>query len=379
MGLALEEHWPAPLEGLVVTRPGHALPLRQLTVLEAGHPLPDDRSQEAGARLMGAAAGRAPEDLVITLFSGGASSLLSLPAPGVTLQEKQQITRQLMEEGAPISEINCVRRHLSALKGGRLARACRPARVETFLISDVPGDDPADIGSGPTVGDPSTSAQALAILEKYKNLPIPAAVRRHLASPASETLEPDDPALDGTRATLVATAHDALAAAGRMAERAGLECVILGAALEGDSAALGQAHATLARAVAAGDRPVRPPCLLLSGGETTVTWRAGGSGGPRGEYLLSLALALGGHPGVHALACDTDGIDGTGVAAGAVIHPDTLIRARSCGLDPAAALEAHDSHSLFGRLDALVLTGPTLTNVGDFRALLILPAATRGV
>ena len=374
MAQTVERAWPARgLEGLVVTRYGHAVPCRSIRVVEAAHPVPDRAGAGAAASILDMANAAGPDDLVLFLLSGGASALLSLPAPGLTLAGKQAVTRALLAAGADIHEINTVRKHLSAIKGGRLAAGAAPAHLATLAISDVAGDDPATIGSGPTVADPTTLADARRVLENYRIEPGPE-VAAALADPANETVKPGDPQLAGAHYRLIATPAQSLAAAARLAEAEGLAVELLGDGLTGEARALGRAHAALARERAAnrqGDRPL----LLLSGGETTVTLAGGGpetrKGGPNTEYLLGLAEALDGMPGVWALAADTDGADGSEDNAGAIVGPDTLERARRRGLRPAAFLADNDAWSFFDVLDGLVVTGPTHTNVNDFRAILI--------
>ncbi|MCE6970531.1 glycerate kinase type-2 family protein [Cereibacter sphaeroides] len=370
MARAVEEHWTGPLEGLVVTRYGHGMPCDRIEIVEAAHPVPDEAGRTAAARMLAMAEAAGPDDLVICLISGGGSALLALPADGLSLGDKQAINAALLRSGADIGQMNTVRRHISAIKGGRLAVAAHPARVVSLLISDVPGDDPAAIASGPTVADPTTSAEAAAILSRY-GVEVPDSVRRHLASPASETPKPGDPRLAQATATLVATPQMSLLAAAEVARAAGYAPLILGDALEGEAAEMGKVLAGMARAAAGTGHPVAAPCVLISGGETTVTLRGSGRGGRNVEFLLSLGLALNGHPQVWALACDTDGIDGTEPAAGALLVPDSLARARALGWDPRKVLERNDAHSLFAALGDQVVTGPTLTNVNDFRAILI--------
>ena len=363
MAQAVEEHWDGSLEGVVVTRYGHRVPTERIEVVEAAHPVPDAGGREAAARILSLAEGLGADDLALCLISGGGSALLTLPAPGLELADKQAVTGALLRSGAAIGEINCVRKHLSAIKGGRLGAACHPARVVSLLISDVPGDDPAVIGSGPTVPDPTTFADALAVLQKY-GIAEPAAVIQHLERGADETPKQGDPRLAEAETRIVATPAMALAAAAEAAREAGYEPVILGDALEGEARALARKHAGLARDAA-------PGTVLLSGGEATVTVTGEGRGGPNAEYALALALALDGAPGVYATACDTDGIDGTEDNAGALVTPDTLARARAAGEDAAARLAANDAYGFFARLGDLVMTGPTLTNVNDFRAILV--------
>ncbi len=382
MARALEEAWPdVALSGVVVTREGHAVPTRRIEVLEARHPVPDARSETGARRLLEAVRGLAADDLVIALVSGGGSALAALPAPGLTLADKQAVNKALLESGAAIGEMNTVRKHLSAIKGGRLAAAARPARVVTLAISDVPGDEPGVIASGPTVGDPTTYADAREIVARF-GIRLPAAAAARLAAGADETPKPGSFAED---VRMIATPAMALDAAAGMARAAGVTALILGDALEGEAREAGTLMAGIAKSVRAHGVPATVPALLLSGGETTVTIsnerRSGderwggdekpGRGGRNTEFLLALAIALGGERGVWALAGDTDGIDGTEDAAGAIVTPDTLVRARSHGLDPRAVLKRHDSYSLFSALGDLVVTGPTLTNVNDIRAILI--------
>ena len=370
MAQALEQHWDGPLEGLVVTRYGYEVPCQRIEIVQAAHPVPDAAGLRAAVRIGRLVNGLTPDDLVIALISGGGSALLVAPGPGLTLADKQAINTALLSSGATISEMNCVRRHLSALKGGRLAAACYPARVLTLLISDVPGDRPEDIASGPTVADPSTCAQARAILERYR-IAVPAAVERLLDSGEGETLKPGDLRLTNTETHIVAAPQMALEAAARVAREAGLTPYILGDSLEGEARDVGKTLAGIARQVAMRGQPFEPPCVLLSGGETTVTVRGPGRGGRNVECLLSMAIALDGLPGVHALAGDTDGVDGAEETAGAVITPDTLARAWARGMPPRARLDANDGHGFFQTLGDSVVTGPTLTNVNDFRAIVI--------
>ena len=368
MARAVEAHWRGQLEGLVVTRYGHRAPTARIEVVEAAHPVPDDAGLEAARRILALGRGLGPDDLLLVLISGGASSLLTMPAPGLSLADKQAVNRALLASGAPIDEMNVVRKHLSAIKGGRLAAAAHPARVVTLAISDVPGDDPATIGSGPTVADPSSFADAAAILAKYGISP-PPAVAAHLAAAADESPKPGDPRLARAKTVLVATPKLALLAAASQARAAGYEILLLGDDLEGDARELGVEHGRLARSEAARRRRI----AILSGGETTVTVTGRGRGGRCAEYLLGLALELDGLAGVHAIAGDTDGIDGSEDNAGAVLAPDTLARVRAAGLDPAGLLSRNDSWTAFNAADALVVTGPTLTNVNDFRCILIDP------
>jgi hydroxypyruvate reductase len=371
MAEAVEQVWPGELSGLVVTRYGHAVPCRHIDIVEAAHPVPDAAGTEAAARILDLVSGLTADDLVLCLISGGGSALLVLPAPGLSLSDKRDVTAALLKSGATIGEINTVRKHLSAIKGGRLGAAAAPAQLVTLAISDVPGDDPATIASGPTVPDPTTFADARAVLEKYRIVP-PEAVVRRLAAAADETPKPGDPRLARARYALVARPLGSLQAAAEVARAAGVTPLILGDAIEGEAREVGRAMAGIAHAAALHGLPVKPPAVLLSGGETTVTVRGHGRGGRNAEFLLGLGLALEAHPRIHALACDTDGIDGTETNAGALWAPDSVARARALGLDPAKMLEDNDAYSLFAALDDLVVTGPTLTNVNDFRAILIL-------
>jgi hydroxypyruvate reductase len=369
MAQMVDEHWPseAPLSGLVVTRYGHGVgPLKRIEVVEASHPVPDAAGEAAAARMLEMVRGLTPEDLVLCLMSGGASSLLSLPAPGIDLAAKQAINRALLRSGAAIGDMNAVRKHLSAIKGGRLAEAAFPAQVVTLMISDVPGDDPSVIGSGPTVPDTSTLAQARAVLARY-NIEMPPSVAARLNDPAAETPKPDHPAFAQMQATLVATPMAALEAAAAIAQAAGVVPILLGDDIEGEAVAVAVDMARQAM-TQGGEKP----CVLISGGETTVTVRGKGRGGRNAEFLLGLAVALDGAPNMFAIACDTDGIDGTEDNAGAVLTPDTLLRARALGLDAKARLEDNDGYGYFAALDDLLVTGPTRTNVNDFRAILIL-------
>lgn len=371
MAAALEDAWPdVDLSGVVVTRYGHAVPTRRVRVIEASHPVPDANSEFGARSVLEAVQGLRTDDLVVALISGGGSALMALPVDGLTLADKQAVNRALLASGATISEMNAVRKHLSRIKGGRLAAAAAPARVVTLAISDVPGDDPAVIASGPTVPDPTTFADARAIIARY-GVVLPPAVAARLQQKADETPKPGS--LPRAEFRLIATPAMALRAAAEEAVRLGLTPLILGDALEGESREMGTVMAGIARSVAMHDQPVRRPAVLLSGGETTVSIGAGGTGrgGRNTEFLLGLALALGGSAGIWAVAGDTDGIDGTEDAAGAFVAPDTLARARSAGLDPHGVLAAHDSYSLFNAIGDLIRTGPTLTNVNDMRAILI--------
>ncbi|HXC22519.1 MAG TPA: glycerate kinase [Steroidobacteraceae bacterium] len=370
MARAVEDNWPGPLSGVVVTRYGYAVPCNQIEVLEAAHPVPDAAGLLGAQRVLEAVRGLGADDLVLALISGGGSALLPLPVAGLTLEQKQNVNRALLKSGATISELNCVRRHLSAIKGGRLAAACYPARVLTLMISDVPGDRPIDIASGPTVGDPTTSADALSIVQRY-GIDLPPPVLDILASGRGESVKPDDPRLAHTAARIIATPQLALEAAAAVAREAGIPAYILGDAIEGEARDVGKVLAGVALQVAERDQPVAAPCVVLSGGETTVTVRGSGRGGRNVEFLLSLAIALDGHTRIYALAGDTDGVDGQEEIAGACLGPDSLARARALGLKPENSLQDNDAHSFFSALGDSVITGPTLTNVNDFRAILV--------
>jgi len=373
MARAVEDRWPHPVEGLVVTRYGYGEPCKRIEIVEAAHPVPDEKGRAAAGRILQKVQGLSPDDLVLCLISGGASALLALPAPGLTLAHKQEVNRALLRSGANIVEMNTVRKHLSAIKGGRLAVAAQPARVLSWLISDVPNDDPGVIGSGPTVPDPTTFADALAVLAKYRIEP-PAAVRAHLEAGAAgkieETPKPGDPRLARVETVMVATPKRSLEAAASLAQSRGLDVVMLGDNLEGEASELGTEHARLALDLA-GKRG--KPTVVLSGGETTVTVRGKGRGGRNVEYLLAEAIAAAGAPGIWGLSADTDGVDGAEDIAGGLFTPDTLARARAKGRDPQAMLDDNDGHGFFGMLGDSLVTGPTRTNVNDFRATLIAP------
>jgi len=370
MAKALEDHWPGPLEGLVVTRYDHKLPTSRIEVVEAAHPVPDEAGERAAARILGSVKGLTADDLVICLISGGGSSLMSAPAAGLTLADKQAMNKALLKSGATITEMNCVRKHLSAIKGGRLAAACAPAQVITLMISDVPGDDPSVIASGPTVADPTTCADALAILDKY-GITEPAAAYAHIKKAHDETPKPGDPRLARASVRMIATPQASLEAAAAVARAAGITPLILGDSIEGEARDVALVHAGIAKQVANHNQPAAAPCVLLSGGETTVTVRGKGRGGRNAEFLLAMAVALEGHPRIHAIACDTDGVDGTEDNAGAQLAPDTLARAEKKSLSAKAFLANNDGYSFFSELGDLIETGPTLTNVNDFRAILI--------
>jgi len=370
MARVVEAHWQGPLSGLVVTRYGYGVPCERIEIVEAAHPVPDAAGERAAQRLFQVVKGLTPDDLVLCLISGGGSSLLPLALPGLSLAEKQALNRALLASGASIGEMNCVRRHLSAIKGGRLAAACHPARVFNLLLSDVPGDDQIDIASGPTVPDPTTCGDALSIVRRY-GIDLPPRALSLLESGEGESLKPGDPRLPAIETRFVATPQMALEAAAAVARDAGFAPHILGDALEGEARDVGKTLAGIALQVARRGQPFQAPCVLLSGGETTVTVRGQGRGGRNVEFLMSLALALDGEPGVHALAGDTDGVDGQEEIAGALLAPDTLTRAWAQGMRPRERLDDNDGHGFFEALGDSVITGPTLTNVNDFRAIAI--------
>lgn len=370
MARVLEQHWPGELSGLVVTRYGYKVPCQRIEIAEAAHPVPDQAGLQAAQRIMGLVSELSADDLVICLISGGGSSLLVMPGEGLELADKQELNRALLRSGATIGEMNCVRRHLSGVKGGRLAAACHPARVVTLLISDVPGDDPMNIASGPTAADPSTCADALAILRRYRIEPS-AKVLALLDSGRGETVKPGDARLANCETRMIATPQMALEAAAALARAEGVPAHILGDSIEGEARDVGVVMAGIARQVSVRGQPFAPPCILLSGGETTVTLRGDGRGGRNVEFLLSLVVALDAQQGVFAIACDTDGVDGQEEIAGACIAPDTLARAWAKGINPRDSLANNDGHGFFQALGDSVVSGPTLTNVNDFRAIYI--------
>ncbi|HZW71951.1 MAG TPA: glycerate kinase [Caldimonas sp.] len=373
MARAVEDAWRGPLSGLVVTRYGYAVPCQRIEIVEAAHPVPDEAGVAAAERILETVRGLGADDLVLCLISGGGSSLLTLPPPGATLADKQELNRALLASGASIGEMNCVRRHVSAIKGGRLAAACHPARVLTLLISDVPGDRPGDIASGPTVADPTTCADALDIVRRY-GIAIPASLKKLLDSGDGESVKPGDPRLARAETRIIAAPQLALEAAAAVARADGIAVHILGDAIEGEAKDVGKVLAAIAHQVAERRQPFAPPCVLLSGGETTVTVRGNGRGGRNVEFLLALAIALDGRPGIHALAADTDGVDGQEEIAGALLAPDSLARAWALGMRPKDRLADNDGHGFFQALGDSLVTGPTLTNVNDFRAILIEPS-----
>ena len=370
MAAAVEDDWPGELSGLVITRYDHAVPCRSIEIVEAAHPVPDAAGEAAARRMLEMVKPLGPDDLVIALISGGGSSLAALPATGISLDDKQTINRALLRSGANIGEMNCVRKHLSAIKGGRLAKAVSPARLVTLTISDVPGDDPDVIASGPTVPDPTTLQDAKAIIAKY-GIELPAHLRDHLEDPKAETPKPGDPAFENSELHLIATPQSSLEAAAKVASRAGMPPHILGDALEGEATDVAKVMAGMVKQVIKRGQPFTKPCVLLSGGETTVTVRGDGRGGRNVEFLLALAIELDGQADVYAISGDTDGVDGAEETAGAFVLPDTLARASALGIDAKAFLARNDGHGFFAALGDQLITGPTLTNVNDFRAILI--------
>lgn len=371
MAKAVEDNWEGELSGVVVTRYGYAVPCQHIDIMEAAHPVPDEAGLSAAKRMLSLVSHLSAEDTVLCLISGGGSSLLTLPFDGISLDEKKAINRELLRSGATIGEMNCVRRHLSAIKGGRLAAACYPARLVTLMISDVPGDDPRDIASGPTVGDPSTCEDALDIIRRY-GISLPEHIVHILKTGLSESLKPGDMRLNNSEVHLISTPQLALESAAAMAVKQGISAHILGDSIEGEARDVGKVMAGIARQVALHDQPFRKPCVILSGGETTVTVRGNGRGGRNVEYLLALAIQLNGLPGIYALAGDTDGVDGQEEIAGAWLSPQTLKRAAEAGLNARDALNNNDGHGFFAALDDSIITGPTLTNVNDFRCVLII-------
>lgn len=374
MAKAVEDNWSGDLSGLVVTRDGYAVSCRRIEIVEASHPVPDARGRDCARRILELAGNLTADDLMLCLISGGGSALLTLPSPGLTLEDKQAVNRALLKSGATISEINCVRKHLSQIKGGRLAAAALPARVIALLISDVPGDDPAVIASGPTVADPTTIADAARVLAKYGIVP-PPAVTAHFGHARDESPKPGDPRLANSSTIIVARPQASLEAAAAVAKAAGVRPIILGDAIEGEARDVAREHAALARRIASGSDTVRAPAVLISGGETTVTVKGNGRGGRNAEYLLGLAVALAESSAdvrrISAIACDTDGIDGTEDNAGAAFGPDDLARAAALRLDGMKFLADNDAYGFFKALGTLAVTGPTFTNVNDFRAILV--------
>ena len=370
MARAVEQSWSGPLSGLVVTRYGYEVDCEHIEIVQASHPVPDAAGEVAARRLLDLVTPLTEKDTVLCLISGGGSALLPLAQPGLSLADKQEVNRQLLACGATITEMNCVRRHLSAIKGGRLAAACHPARMLTLMISDVPGDNPIDIASGPTVADPTTCQDALDLIARYQ-IDLDEHVMQVLKSGQGESVKPGDRRLQRAESTIIAAPQMALDAAAELAQQAGYTPFVLSDAIEGEARDVGSVLAAIARQVAERDAPFARPCALLSGGETTVTLRGNGRGGRNVEFLLSFALGCAGHPEICALACDTDGVDGAEEVAGAIATPDTLDRARNAGIQPAASLANNDGHGFFGAIGDAVVCGPTRTNVNDFRVILI--------
>lgn len=370
MAAAVEQAWDAPLEGLVITPYDHGVFCERVEIVEAAHPVPDHAGQAAAGRIVKLVESAGPEDLVLCLISGGGSALLAAPGGSLTLEDKQAVNRSLLRCGATIREMNCLRKHLSAVKGGRLAAIAAPARIVSLVISDVPGDDPSVVASGPTLPDPTTRQDTLDILDRYQ-VDVPASLLDWLSNPESETPKPGDPIFERCETTTIATPQMSLDAACGLARCHGVASHVLGDGIEGEARDVALVHAGIARQVALRGQPFEPPCVLLSGGETSVTVRGQGRGGRNVEFLLALALTLEGRPDIWALACDTDGIDGAATVAGATLAPDTLARARGLGLDPRSLLDENDAHRFFETLGDQVITGPTRTNVNDFRALYI--------
>lgn len=370
MAQAFEQAWEGPIEGIVVTRYLHSEPCESIEVIEASHPVPDGAGEVAATRILQLVSDLNESDQVFFLLSGGGSSLLSLPAPGISLEQKKTINKALLRCGAAIDEINCVRKHLSAIKGGKLAMACKPAKLYTYAISDVPGDTPSVIASGPSVADPSTSADALAVLNKYK-IDTPQNIIDWLNSPESETAKDSDLPAASTHFELIATPKDALDAAEKFAQQQGVNTLVLGDTIEGEAKEVAKVMASIGRYISETGKPVAKPCVILSGGETTVTVKGSGRGGRNAEFLLALACELSSSKDIFALAADTDGIDGTEDNAGAIFHPDTSAKAQSLGLNMQAMLDNNDGYHFFEALDNLIITGPTRTNVNDFRAIYI--------
>lgn len=370
MARVVDATWPQDMSGLVVTRYGQGMDCGRIEVVEAAHPVPDLAGQQAARRMLDLCRDLNADDLVLALISGGGSALLSLPGGDIELAEKQELNRQLLECGASITEINTLRKHISAIKGGRLAAACHPAKVVSLLISDVPGDDPQVIASGPTLPDPSTAAQARAIIDRYQ-LTVADSIRQFLLSEQAETPGPADPRFEGDELQLVAAPQISLQAAAAQARSEAVPALILSDCIEGEAREIGKAFAAIARQAKFHNQPIAPPCVILSGGETTVSIKGNGKGGPNTEFNLAMALALAGESGITALACDTDGIDGSEDNAGCIIDETSLARARERGLDPAGYLENNDAWTLFDAIGDLVVTGPTHTNVNDLRAIYV--------
>ena len=372
MAKVVEEYLPFDIEGLVVTRYGHSVPCKRIEITEAGHPIPDNNGMRAASKMLKIASELGKTDLVICLFSGGGSSLLSLPVSGLCLEDKQEITNKLLKSGASIHEINCVRKHLSAIKGGRLALACAPAKLLTLAISDVTGDDLEVIASGPTVADSSTFRDAFNVLKRYE-ITHPSSVLKHLKKADDETPKPGDLRLKNVENFLIATPRQSLEAAAKVAQEAGMNPIILSDCIEGESREIAKEHANLAKEIQKKVQLISKPVVLISGGETSVSVNGSGKGGPNTEYLLSLLLELKGQAGIWAISCDTDGIDGTEDNAGAFISPESFLKSKDLCIEPSIYLSRNDSYNFFSKLDSLIFTGPTFTNVNDFRAILVMP------
>jgi hydroxypyruvate reductase len=370
MAAAFEKVWDGPIEGLVVTRYGYGAKCQRIEIIEAAHPVPDAAGLEASRRLLEKVRGLTADDLVVALISGGGSALLPSPAPGLTLADEIAVNEALLASGAPIAAMNTIRKHLSSIKGGRLAAAAHPARVVSLVVSDIPGDNPALVASGPTVPDTGSREDALASIAAY-NMKLPASVMAHINSPAADAPRPDDPVFAGNEVHLIASAGVSLEAAAAEAKQQGIEAVILSDSIEGEAREVGGVHAAIAREVATRDRPFAKPVLILSGGETTVTLRAKGKGGRNSEFLLAFAIAIGGLDGIHALAADTDGIDGSEDNAGAFADGSTVSRMRAAGIDAKAMLAGNNAWTAFNAVGDLFVPGPTGTNVNDLRAILI--------
>lgn len=370
MAQVFEKNWNAPLEGLIVTRYGHGAACEKIEIVEASHPVPDDAGTKAADRMLKMMQGLTVDDLVVALISGGGSALLSLPATGISVEDKRAVNKALLKSGAPISEMNCVRKHLSAIKGGRLAAAAHPAKVITLVISDVPGDDMAAVASGPTIADPTTFAEARAIIAKYE-IAVPTSVTAHLAAAQYETPKPDEPKLANSEAVCIASPQKSLEAAAAIAIASGYTPIILGDAIEGEAREVGIVMAGIATQAKRFGQPINPPCAIISGGETTVTVKGDGAGGRNVEFLLSLAIKLNGTKGIYALAGDTDGVDGAREVAGAFITPESLNQSRKLKIDPWVSLSNNDAHNFFAMINSQIITGPTLTNVNDFRVILV--------
>lgn len=370
MAAVFEKVWDGPVEGLVVTRYGYGAATKRIEVIEAAHPVPDAAGLEAGQRLLRLVEGLNEDDLVVALVCGGGSALLPAPAGSLTLADEIAVNEALLASGAPISVMNAIRKHVSAIKGGRLAAAAHPARVVSLIVSDIPGDNPALVASGPTVPDAASRADALKAVQTY-GIDLPERVMAHLNSAEADAPRPDDERFARNEVKLIASAAVSLEAAAAEAKRQGIEAVILSDSIEGEAREVGSVHAAIAREIATRNRPFRKPVLLLSGGETTVTLRAKGKGGRNTEFLLSFALGIDGFDGIHALAADTDGIDGSQDNAGAFCDGETVRRMRAAGLDARALLAANDAWTAFDAVDDLFVPGPTGTNVNDLRAILV--------